>query len=146
MCNNQTKQVTTGHIHADLMRQYAEDALTTDKPWINWQCYSTKEQAWINLSQACIWHPSVQYRRKPKTININGFDVPEPCKDKTKIGRFTRYWVVNLSNGHLVLGCSWDNDETDNIRLQNGLIHLTEEAALCHAKALLSFTMTDSKE
>ena len=25
------------HIHADIMKQYAEDAMTTDEPWKLWE-------------------------------------------------------------------------------------------------------------
>ena len=27
------------HIHAELMKQYAEDAMTTDEPWKLWEAY-----------------------------------------------------------------------------------------------------------
>jgi hypothetical protein len=58
------------HIHAELMRQYAEDAMETDKPWERWQ-FSAEGEPWEDI--ACMnpsWQPEWQYRRKPRTIRI----------------------------------------------------------------------------
>lgn len=74
---------------------------------------------------------------KPKTININGFEVPEPVREPLNEGN--RYYMADttsLMNTEFV----WDNDETDYNALEAGIIHLTKEAAELHAKALLSFT------
>ena len=35
---------------------------------------------------------------------------------------------------------SWDGDSTDKRLLKQGMVHLTEEAALAHAKALIALT------
>jgi hypothetical protein len=56
------------HIHAELMRQYAEDAMETDKPWERWQ-FSAEGEPWEDI--ACMnpsWQPEWQYRRKPRPI------------------------------------------------------------------------------
>ena len=80
------------------------------------------------------------YMQKPKTININGYEVPEPCKEPLEEG--TRYFYVNTG----ALSCegggisTWLNDFADRLRLQTGIIHLTREATKLHLKALLSFT------
>ena len=52
------------HIHADLMKQYAEDAMTTDEPWKLWQVRSCGE--WFDLDQSPIWVKDTEYRRKEK--------------------------------------------------------------------------------
>lgn len=75
---------------------------------------------------------------KQKTININGFDVPEPLNIAPKKG--TEYYIVDTSGdyeGHML---GWDGDELDYKWLEYGLIHLTEESAELHRDALLSFT------
>lgn len=36
------------HPHAELMKQYAEDAMETDKPWERWE-YSCDGSPWGNL-------------------------------------------------------------------------------------------------
>ncbi len=77
------------------------------------------------------------------TININGFDVPEPCREPLEYG--TEYYKVSLSfnkyNRYV-----WGGDEIDHYHLSNGLIHLTKKAAKKHSKALRSFTKTKTGE
>lgn len=129
----------TKHIHAELMLQYAQDAMETDKPWERWECCRS-DGVWDELSKHPMWTERMGYRRKPRTININGFEVPEPVREPLEEG--TTYFVPNL---HGVLPdphyeSIWDNCGIDVRRLVHGLIHLTREAAELHAKALLSFT------
>lgn len=54
----------TAHIHAALMAQYAQDALTTDTPWDLWEWYSQTQEKWCPSSVTPLWTPAVQYRRK----------------------------------------------------------------------------------
>lgn len=51
-----------GHMHAELMAQYAEDATTTDKPWNLWEvCFGSR---WVPLKTHPEWAQAAQYRRK----------------------------------------------------------------------------------
>lgn len=68
-----TKQ---GHVHADLMALYAEDAKTTDKPWELWQIKAGSSD-WISCKFSPSWDPCCQFRRKPKTKLIHGVEVPD---------------------------------------------------------------------
>jgi hypothetical protein len=79
-----------------------------------------------------------EFRITPKTININGHEVPEPCREKPKYG--TEYFYPDT--GYLMSYSSdvWGSNQIDFERLIQGLVHLTEEAATKHAEALLSFT------
>jgi len=70
-------------------------------------------------------------------IKINGHKVPAPEREPLDIG--TRYFVPHLWSGGTV-SYRWGGDNDDQNCLKNGLVHLTEEAALAHAEALLSFT------
>lgn len=74
-----------GHVHADLMALYAEDAKTTDKPWELWQT-TTADIPWGDLQRTPAWNPLCLYRRKPKTHTVNGVEVPNlrfvPCDDQ----------------------------------------------------------------
>ena len=78
-----------------------------------------------------------EFKIKPKTININGFEVPEPVMFELENNK--KYWAVNLSY-RLCIEATWNRDAIDKERLKYGVIHLTKEAAELHAKALLSFT------
>jgi hypothetical protein len=75
-------------------------------------------------------------RIKHKTININGFEVPEPVKQALEEG--TRYYVASLRT---IYDYAWKNDHADNELLRSRLIHLTKEAAKLHKEALLSFML-----
>lgn len=126
------------HPHAELMMQYAQDAMETDKPWELWQYRPNGEIGWCDCERSPIWGESIEYRRKPRTININGYEVPEPLRKEPSIG--TTVYYPDLTIGGLVITTEyWDTGL--KIRLLNkGLLHLTKEAAEMHAKALLSFT------
>ena len=128
----------TGHVHAENMRLYAEDAAETAEPWLRWESAS-QNGSWASLRVHPAWYSDMRYRRRPRTININGIEVPEPCR--TAPARNSTYWVPTTADPcALAWRCSWDNCEVDRIRLNFGIVHLTREAAEIHARALLSFT------
>lgn len=51
------------HKHAELMAQYAADAMTTDKPWERWEVGSDLDK-WRTLTNPPLWLPTHKYRRK----------------------------------------------------------------------------------
>lgn len=126
-----------GHPHADLIQQYCEDWKETDEPWKRWEYRCLHWNFWRDLQEHPSWGNVFEYRRKPRTININGFEVPEPVREPLERGQ--EYFVVEISGEEPVI-LSWDDDEIDKRLLKYGLIHLTREAAEIHTKALLSFT------
>ncbi len=73
-----------------------------------------------------------------KTLSINGFQVPEPMREKPEIG--TRYWYIVTGNDSMTGWDDWAEDPLDNILLKRGICHTTKEAAIAHAKALFSFS------
>lgn len=54
------------HIHAELMAQYAQDAMETDKPHCLWQ-WKDRNHDWSDIFDHPSWHLDGEYRRKPKT-------------------------------------------------------------------------------
>jgi hypothetical protein len=130
------------HIHADLMAEYAKDAQETDKPWERWEYMFTSTCTWEPCTEAMIWSKHARYRRKPKTININGFEVPEPVREQKGLDDFETYYVVDFEfdRGFFNNSGRWEGGHSELKYLKKGLIHLTKEAAELHAKALLSFT------
>lgn len=133
----------TGHVHAKLMAEYAVDAVKTDKPWKLWRCRHISKDASMDLVWHPEWHTFNIYERIPQTININGFEVPEPVRSELNYG--DEYWMPsfeNFSNEELSIRRQWSESSIDiHIkRLSHGLIHLSREAAELHCRALLSFT------
>ena len=73
------------HIHAELMKQYAEDAMTTDEPWKLWEYYSSYRY-WAPVAGNILWDKTIKYRRKQKyevkfdnNLNDAGWDFTKTC-------------------------------------------------------------------
>ena len=128
-----------GHVHAELMQQYAEDAKTTNKPWELWQMRIGGQ--WINCEQCNMgFIENNEYRHKPKTRLIHGVEIP--VFDFTpKAGE--EYYTADVSSPDLFE--QWYRATEDNTLArrmnERGLIYPdTEEgkqAAILHSKAML---------
>jgi len=75
------------HIHADLMKQYAEDAMTTDEPWKLWEVYN-EVHGWYTMQSNPSWYNHIKYRRKQKyevifdnNLNEAGWCFNETCNE-----------------------------------------------------------------
>lgn len=79
-------------------------------------------------------------RVKPSTININGYEVPEPVRQELKPGQTYYYVSFEFDNGRAYSKDTWSGSIEDKQQLLTGTIHLTEAAVSQHAEALLSFT------
>ena len=125
----------TGHIHAELMKQYAEDAAETDKPWEGWE----KQLAgglWVACPVHPDWHARQSYRRKPQTITVNGIEVPEPMRKAPLVGE--KYWIATPDGPSLFHEIHWDNGTGVRMWHERGLVHLSKYAAIQHARALIA--------
>lgn len=135
-------EAPAGHPQAERMAQYAEDARTHTEPWTLWE-WSDDGVTWACASCHPGWDPNRQYRRKPRTILINGHEVPEPLRELPPPGSAV-YWP-DIADGehvakHALVGSMLDWPCLTRLR-SRGLLHLTRDAAEQHARALLSFTM-----
>lgn len=124
--------------HASLMMIYANQASEMDDPWRLWELRESDNTAWFKPHDHIVFRDEWQYRQIPKTILINGFEVPEPMMNKPEIN--TRYFSVNPRNKSGVDCFIWRNDRTDSRLLNRGLCHESEKSAIIHAKALFSLT------
>ena len=75
------------HKHAELMMQYAQDAMETDKPWERWEIFI--KDSWRDLGECFFFAKEEEYQRKPKMISVtlaNGEVVswPEPHRAELK--------------------------------------------------------------
>lgn len=55
------------HPHAEVMAQYAQDALETDTPWERWHYRWAPDLPWREFEFHPRWHPDHEYRRKPES-------------------------------------------------------------------------------
>lgn len=127
-------EVINGHPHADLIMKYAEIAQHDAEPWKYFE--ELISGRWCNCQNHLCFYENLEYRLKPRTININGFEVPEPLRHELSNG--FKFYSFDLYHG--VLDLKWDSSDVCDSLLKAGLIHLTREAAEKHLEALLSFT------
>ena len=120
-----------GHIHAELMAQYAEDAKGHERPWELWEHGDGTE--WTSCTAHPCWHKSHIYRRKPRTVQIGDIEVPEPCKVELEYGQ--DYYIPSLTAG--ASWRTWNGDKHDVRALKSNLVHLDFQSAEIHAKALI---------
>jgi hypothetical protein len=67
------------HKHAELMMQYAQDAMTTDKPWESWEARAPRKHDWFVMKGDPCWCVDFEYRRKPQehTVTLNTEQIKE---------------------------------------------------------------------
>lgn len=131
------------HKHAALMLQYAQDAAETDKPWERWEAKRSRQPEaypWVQVKeQQGMWNVDFDYRRKPRTIRIGEFDVPEPLREAPAIGAYA-WWPGFAMLDSLAACFMWRGGTDEYEMLRRGVVHTTKEAAELHAKALISLT------
>ena len=130
------------HPHADLIAEFAKDCQESDKPWELWE-WSPNGEKWQKLYEMPAWNEEAFYKRKPKTININGFNVPTPLNENSDLSGCDSIFFPSLFSIKLYDSMSiepWNSYIKEY--LKTGVAHKTKEAAILHSKALLSFKQT----
>ena len=75
-----------------------------------------------------------EFRLKPRTITVNGREIVAGMD--VEPSQF--YWVVDITNEDpMCVEGTWGGSEREYIWLRRGLVHLTKENAIAHAKAML---------
>jgi hypothetical protein len=77
------------------------------------------------------------WKIKPRTITINGYEVPEPMRVKPSLG--DKFYITFLTN-NTIESYFFSDSSTENRWFKLGFLHKTREAAELHLEALLSFT------
>ena len=79
----------------------------------------------------------LQYLRvKPKVFYIGGLEVPKPESKAPKKG--TMYFTPSVTDEMFYDSMTWKDDGYDKMFLKRGIVHLNSDAAIIHAKALIS--------
>lgn len=119
-----------GHVHAELMAQYAEDAKETDRPWERWQVELIAHvSGYITCECHPSWQPEQVYRRKPPQVQVAGEVFDDVVLDLKKAP--DEVFVV-LSKDKLVTS----HRQSAYSSYAHGLVHTTYEGALRHLEAL----------
>ena len=125
------------HKHAELMMQYAQDAMETDKPWEKWECNTGGVLGWVDMLHHPAWITETSYRHRPKMLSVtlmNGEVVSWPAPHRAELEFCDEYFYVGVDGSVIVE--EWDCTAWDKDVLSSGRIHLTKEAAEQHAAAL----------
>lgn len=128
------------HKHADLMKQYAEDASEHEFPYIFWQ-YKTGSGVWHDLMKHPEWNLTTEYRRKPieqsELVKLS-FAFMKPLK-KNDIIDFNNnqivYPISYIGNGEFGFDeCSIR--DLNNTFVPRCVFHTTKENAQKHVDIL----------
>lgn len=126
-----------GHIHAELMAQYAKDAKTSKTPWVLWE-YLDRDDGWTTHRGAPGWYETSEYRRKPKTHVVNGVEIPD-LRVTPELG--DKYYLADPASRTFFTRQNFVEHRMEKLWVERGLTYEdTEEgkqAAILHAKAML---------
>lgn len=78
-----------------------------------------------------------QYRLVQEMVTVGDVSFPKPVSEPLEVA--TEYWVAHpvYSVYTASCACRWSDDFYDNLYLKRGLIHLSKENAVAHAKAII---------
>lgn len=127
------------HPHAELMKLYAEDAMTTTEPWELWEVRLKGDPTWIPLGIWPTWSPDCEYRHKPKTAEIGGIEFPEPYVPFEIISSGRVFYTIDVSDKGIVVSAikrySSNHEKFDDL-LKRGLIFKQSEDCERYIEAL----------
>ncbi|WFF39250.1 hypothetical protein LU290_03240 [Moraxella nasibovis] len=75
------------------------------------------------------------FRPVQEMITVGDVSFPKPVSEPPKRG--SEYYMPAVGRDVFYIPVSWDDDQVDRFRLKRGLIHLSKENAIAHAKALI---------
>lgn len=98
---------------------------------------------WYSLNQyetsiGMLTNGLFKFRLVQEMITIGDVSFPKPVSEPLK--KDTKYWFAVLGSERCALSYYWNDDETDKRILRRGLLHLSEENAVAHAKALIKLS------
>lgn len=132
------------HKHAELMVQYAQDAMNNECPWELWEVWSggMESGGWLPLETHPDWDVHKAYRRTPRPhrITVDGYPLNFARGSGTlpEIGStvHTVYFDADLGRFKTVSG-EWVGEDTRaKLYAKAGLVFDNEECAFSMAAAL----------
>ena len=98
--------------------------------------YLAADGTWYAITGVFVYPNKYRVKpEEPKTIKVNGFDVPEPMRAAPL--RMVKFYIPAMTVRDLHVINSWVGSEYDRRALKLGVAHSTKEAAVAHAKAML---------
>lgn len=97
---------------------------------------------WVSYNQVspvgALTSEEYSFRIK-EMITIGNMSFPKPVTKKPKFD--SRYYTPSLGDRHkLYIELTWEDDSIDNASFEQGLVHLSKDNAIAHAKALIEIS------
>lgn len=90
------------------------------------------------ISTVHIFNGTFQFRLAQEMITVGNGSFPQP--ESEPLSKNTKYYLPHLLKPNAPHDTVWDNVELDYKYLAQGLIHLNQENAIAHAKALIKLS------
>lgn len=100
-----------------------------------WSCVDKK---WVDKKSPYLVIGG-NYRIKPATITVNGFEVPAPL---SSVGSQIPAYMADVNSADGVTRC-YVKVDSFRLAIRRGLMHSTAKAASTHAAAMLGMTMEE---
>lgn len=119
------------HKHAELMMQYAQDAIEADKPWERWQVRVNKH--WHDLYENPQWIAALEYRRKTLTSREEKTTMNNALKELEQIAqRLDAYMHEHGNSAALVTAAEAIADELDERDVTITRVQITLQVDVKH--------------
>jgi hypothetical protein len=114
------------HPHYELIEKYYRE-------WGQWACY----YGGSFMKDPVVWDGAGVYELRPrkKMMKIGDYEFPEPEREAPEVG--TSYFVPDNSYEEMFDTFTWDGGSFDIRLLKARFVHLTKEAAIAHATAMI---------
>ena len=118
------------HVHAELMMEYAKDAMETVTPWRGWEFRNRNCNAWSPLKGNSEWNPDVEYRRKPKIPTVAGIEFPDMILNFEDVPDNCPVILIEASDRFVEYTRTCVNaEDVDRVDCLKGYVHRNHESA-----------------
>lgn len=127
------------HPHAELMKLYAEDAMSTAEPWNLWEFQQKDEATWYRLTSHPAWAHNCEYRRRPRMVEIDGVKFPIPTLTASDYSAKQDYFTISISHFGIAavrVNCECISADRFDTLFKHGLIFKQSEDCERYIEAL----------
>ena len=121
--------IPVGHIHAELMALYVEDAMKTPEPWTRWAAQGQTKSfttAWFRLTGHPTWDSEVKYRRVYDIVTRT-ISYARPLDSIPRA--YQTYYTPDFESDCGYQGYNWNGTTKDNNLFAAGLCFATADEA-----------------
>lgn len=126
---------TPQHPHAESIMLFAHQSLKSQTPWVFWEFSHNNGKTWIPCEKCPLWEENTLYRQRSPKIQVGDVMVNRPIDTPPEIG--TTIFVTDITSPFMYYRTQWTGTYSNTEMLKRGLVHLTQESAIEHSKALI---------